>query len=37
VIVWALLLGLVAGAIATGFEPTWNPSASAAAPTAAQP
>ena len=37
VIVWALLAALVAGAIATGLEPTWNPSASAAAPAAAQP
>jgi len=34
VIVWALLAALVAGAIATGLEPTWNPSA-AAAPAAA--
>jgi hypothetical protein len=37
VIVWALLAALVAGAIATGLEPTWNPSALTAAPTAAQP
>jgi hypothetical protein len=36
VIVWAILAALVAGAIATGLEPTWDPSA-AAAPTAAQP
>jgi hypothetical protein len=27
VIVWALLAALVAGAVATGLEPTWNPSA----------
>jgi hypothetical protein len=26
VIVWALLLALAAGAVATGLEPTWNPS-----------
>jgi ABC-type sulfate transport system permease subunit len=37
VIVWALLAALVAGAIATGLEPTWNPSAAADPTTAAQP
>jgi hypothetical protein len=37
VIVWALVAALVAGAIATGLEPTWNPSASSAAPAASQP
>jgi hypothetical protein len=37
VIVWALVAALVAGAIATGLEPTWNPSASQAPPAASQP
>jgi hypothetical protein len=37
VIVWALLAALVAGAIATGLEPTWNPTGSQAPPTASQP
>ncbi|MFZ0128687.1 MAG: hypothetical protein WB808_11945 [Candidatus Dormiibacterota bacterium] len=37
VIVWALLAALVAGAIATGLEPTWNPSAAATPPPATQP
>jgi hypothetical protein len=37
VIVWALLAALVAGAIATGLEPTWNPSAAATPPAATQP
>ncbi len=36
VIVWALLAALVASAIATGLEPTWNPSASTAPPTTSQ-
>ena len=37
VIVWALLAALVAGAIATGLEPTWNPSGAATPPPATQP
>jgi len=37
VIVWALLLALAAGAVATGLEPTWNPSASPRPAAAAQP
>lgn len=37
VIVWALLAALVAGAIATGLEPPWNPSAAATPPGASQP
>ena len=37
VIVWALLAALVAGAIATGLEPNWDPSAAATAHTAVQP
>jgi hypothetical protein len=37
VIVWALLAAMVAGAVATGLEPTWNPSASSAPPAATQP
>jgi hypothetical protein len=28
IMVWALLVALVAGSLAVGFEPTWNPSAS---------
>jgi hypothetical protein len=37
VIVWALVAALVAGAIATGLEPTWNPAGSQAPPAASQP
>ncbi len=37
VIVWALLAALVAGAIATGLEPTWDPAAAASPGTVAQP
>lgn len=37
VIVWALLAALVGGAIATGLEPDWNPSAVTTAHTAVQP
>jgi hypothetical protein len=37
VIVWALLLALAAGAVATGLEPTWNPSAPPPPAAAAQP
>jgi hypothetical protein len=37
VIVWALLLALAAGAVATGLEPTWNPAASPPPAAAAQP
>jgi hypothetical protein len=37
VIVWALLLALAAGAVATGLEPTWHPSASPPPAAAAQP
>lgn len=37
VIIWALLAALVAGAIATGLEPTWNPSGSQAPPAASRP
>jgi hypothetical protein len=37
VIVYALLAALVAGAIATGLEPTWNPSAASTPPAGAQP
>jgi hypothetical protein len=36
VIVWALLAALVGGAIATGLEPTWHPSDSAAPTTASR-
>ena len=37
VIVWALVVALAAGALATGLEPTWNPSAPHAPAAAAQP
>jgi hypothetical protein len=37
VIVWALVLALAAGAIATGLEPTWHPSASPPPAAATQP
>jgi hypothetical protein len=37
VVVWALLAALAAGAVATGLEPTWNPSASHPPAAAAQP
>jgi hypothetical protein len=36
VIVWALLAALVAGAVAIGLEPAWNPSASATPPATAR-
>lgn len=35
VIIWALLAAVVAGAIATGLEPTWHPSSSSPPPAAA--
>jgi hypothetical protein len=37
VIVWALLAALAAGAVATGLEPTWHPSAAPPPAAAAQP
>jgi hypothetical protein len=37
VIVWALVAALAAGAIATGLEPTWNPTGSPSPPAASQP
>lgn len=37
VIVWALLAALVAGAIATGLEPNWDPSAATTTHTTVQP